>query len=206
MRIRPIPAALAIGLFAACLTASAQKPAGETPPAATVASSAATAPGKGVAVGTVKTSATIVQLDAATRSITLKRQDGKVVTTTMGEEVRNFEQLKVGDKVTAEYAQALALELRKGGGGTPAITGEDALKRSDAGQKPGGKAVRPVAVLADVINVDAKKKTVSLKGPGGNIVDLLVEDPEQLKNIKKGDQVQALYTESLAIKVEAAGK
>jgi hypothetical protein len=30
-----------------------------------------------------------------------------------------------------------------------------------------------------------------------------VEDPEQLKNIRKGDQVQALYRESLAVKVES---
>jgi len=61
-------------------------------------------------------------------------------------------------------------------------------------------------VLADVVGVDAKHKIVTLKGPGGNIVEMVVEDPEQLKNIKKGDQVQALYTESLAVKVEPAPK
>jgi Cu/Ag efflux protein CusF len=32
----------------------------------------------------------------------------------------------------------------------------------------------------------------------------MVEDPEQMKNIKKGDQVEAVYTEAVAISVEPA--
>jgi Cu/Ag efflux protein CusF len=206
MRIRPVPALLALGLLAAaCLPAAAQTSAGDKT-GATMNAATATAPGKAVAAGTIKTSATITAIDPATRGITLKRQDGKVVTTTLSEEVRNFDQLKVGDKVHVEYSQALALELKKGGGGTPAVSAGDTLKRSDPGQKPGGHAVRQVSVVADVVSVDAKKKLVTLKGPGGNVVDLAVEDPEQLKNIKKGDQVEALYSESLAVKVEAVPK
>jgi hypothetical protein len=37
------------------------------------------------------------------------------------------------------------------------------------------------------------------------MVDLRVPNPEQLKRIKQGDQVQAVYTEALAVKVEPAG-
>jgi Cu/Ag efflux protein CusF len=199
-------AVLSLGLLVALPAVAQTSPAAGARPAATVDAAVVTAPGTAAAGQVVKTSATIVAIDSATRGVTLKRQDGKVVTLTLGEEVRNFEQLKVSDKVLVEYSQALALELKKGGGGTASITGGDTMKRSEAGQKPGGKAVRQVAILADVVSVDAKKKSVTLKGPGGNLVDLAVEDPEQLKNIKKGDQVQALYSESLAIKVEPAGK
>ena len=87
---------------------------------------------------------------------------------------------------------------------TASATGGETMKRAEPGQKPGGEAVRKVTVLADVVNVDAKKKLVTIKGPAGNLVDLQVEDPAQLKNIKKGDQVQALYSESRAVKVEPA--
>lgn len=195
-----LPAALALALLAGGAALAQQKP------AATLDAGVATAPGAALAGASLKTSATIVAIDPATRSITLKRQDGKVMSTTLSPEVRNFEQLKVGDKVQAEYVQALALELKKSGGGTPALSGGEMLKRSEPGQKPGGTATRQVAVLADVVTVDAKKKLVTLRGPQGNLVDLAVEDPEQLKNIRKGDQVQALYTESLAIRVEPAAK
>ena len=200
MRIRSrTPQVLALVLAAAA--AAAQTPQGDTP-AATLSGSTATAPGKGMAEGTLKTSATVMAIDGGARSVTLKRQDGKVVTLPLGEEVRNFDQLKVGDKVHVEYSAALALELKKTKG--KATASESAsLKRSEPGQKPGGQAVREVAVLADVVAVDARKKVVTLQGPAGNMVDLSVEDPEQLKSIKKGDQVQALYRESLAIKVES---
>ena len=193
-------AVLALGVVAAaCLPAAAQQK-----PAATVDAAVATAPGKGLAAQSVKTTATITAIDAATRKVTMKRQDGKEVAMVLGEEVRNFEQLKVGDRVSAEYTQALALELKKGGGGKASADYGEALKRSEPGQKPGGAAVREVSVLADVVAVDAKKNQVTVKGPQGNLVDLVVEDPAQIKGIKKGDQVQAVYRESLAIKVEAA--
>ncbi len=198
MPFRRTPAVLAAALAVACLPALAQQP------AATMDVGAATAPGKAVAAQTIKTSAKIVSIDAATRTITLKRQDGKVSTVVASDELRNFDQLKVGDTVKAEYVQAMALDLKKGGGGKAAVNSGESMSRSEAGQKPGGKAVRQVAVLADVVKVDEKHRTVTLKGPAGNMVDLAVDDPAQLKNIKKGDQVQALYSESLAISVEPA--
>lgn len=201
MSIRPAARAALVLAVAAALPAAAQQK-----PAATVDAAVAAKPGAAVAAQSVKTSATLVAIDPATRSVTLKRQDGKVVTMQLGEEVRNFDQLKVGDRVQAEYVQAIALELKKGGSGTPGIAGGDVIKRSEPGQKPGGQATRQVAVLADVVAVDTKNRIVTLKGPGGNIVEMLVEDPERLKNVKKGDQVQALYSESLAVKVEPAAK
>ena len=202
MKIRSTAGAvLALGvLAAACLPAAAQ----QKPPAATVDTAVATAPGKAIGAHTVKTTATITAIDAATREVKMKRQDGKEISMVLSEEVRNFETLKVGDKVSVQYTQAVALELKKGGGGKASMETGEALKRSEPGQKPGGQAVREVSVLADVVSVNAKKKEVTIKGPQGNLVDLAVEDPEQLKNIKKGDQIQVVYRESLAIKVEPA--
>ena len=54
--------------------------------------------------------------------------------------------------------------------------------------------------------VERSPKKLAIRKAGGNVVELAVEDPEQLKNIKKGDQVEALYSESLAVKVEAVPK
>jgi Cu/Ag efflux protein CusF len=80
------------------------------------------------------------------------------------------------------------------------------MERTPPGAKPGGTVGREVKVLADVVGVNTKTKTVTLKGPKGNTVDLKVEDPAQLANIKTGDQVEAVYTEALAISVEPAAQ
>ena len=52
-----------------------------------------------------------------------------------------------------------------------------------------------VEVTADVIAVNTKTKMVTLKGPK-QTVDLKVQDPGQLKLIKVGDQIQAVYTQA----------
>ncbi|MDK3024630.1 hypothetical protein QO239_18715 [Cupriavidus taiwanensis] len=164
-----------------------------------------TAPGKAAFSQTVKETTTVVGIDPATRTITLKGPKG-VSNLVAGEEVRNFDQLKVGDKVVAEYKQALSLDLKKGGGGIAGQTERESGERAPLGAKPGGSAAREVTIVANVVAVDTKKQLVTLRGPKGNTVDLNVQDPDQLKNIKKGDQVQAVYTEAVAVSVEPTSK
>src|SRR4051794_22465045 len=72
-----------------------------------------TAPGTAKAAQTVMTTATVTGIDPATRTISLKRADGKIVDVHAGEEVRNFDKIKVGDTVTTKHTQALSLDLRK---------------------------------------------------------------------------------------------
>src|SRR4029434_96453 len=73
-------------------------------------------PGRVGVAQAVDVTATISGIDAAKREITLKGPDGKEVTMVAGPEVKNFSQLKVGDKVDIQYVEALVLELKKGGG------------------------------------------------------------------------------------------
>jgi hypothetical protein len=162
------------------------------------------APGQVTVGGTAKAMATVVSIEPATRTVSLKDKKGKVVSLVMGEDARNFDQLRVGDMVTAEYKEAITLTLKKGGGGKSAVSERESMDRSLPGAKPGGTAAREVTILADVVAINDKTKMVTLKGPQGNTLDLMVEDPEQMKNIKKGDQVEAVYTEAVAISVEPA--
>ena len=64
--------------------------------------------------------------------------------------------------------------------------------------------MRQVSTVAEVVAVDPKKSTISLKGPQGNVRTLNVQNPEQFKVVKKGDQVEVTYTEALALSVEPA--
>lgn len=164
------------------------------------------APGTATIKGAKKMTATVQEIDAATRTVLLKTPDGRVVEVTVGNEARNFDQLKVGDVVTAVYQEALTLSLKKGGGGTPSVEENQSMERAPAGGQPGGTVGREVRIVADIVAVNPKTRTVTLKGPKGNIVDLRVEDPAQFADMKKGDQVNAVYTEALAISVEPAVK
>ncbi len=166
---------------------------------------AATAPGKVAGAATTEVTAKVVAVDAAKRTVTLQSASGKTRTIEVGDQVRNFDQIKVGDMVHAKYTQALALELKKGGGALSAPTEEGAITPAPApGAKPGGTIARKVTATAEVIAVDPAKHLVTLRGPGGNEVDVEAQDPGQLQNVKKGDHVQVTYVEALAIKVSEA--
>jgi hypothetical protein len=136
--------------------------------------------------------------------VVLNAANGKMVEVQVGDEARNFDQLKVGDVVTAVYRESLSLNLTKKSGDAASVEETPSVERTPAGDKPGGTLGREVKIVANVVAVNPKNQTVTLKGPKGNTLDLIVEDPAQFSNIKKGDQVHAVYTEALAISVEPA--
>lgn len=161
------------------------------------------APGKGAIAETVKVQATIAAIDKKTREVKLKGAQGDELTVTAGPEVKNFDNMKVGDLVTVEYLRALALELKKGGGLVVQRTEQSGGAAAKPGEKPAGAVGRQVKVVADVVDVDPAKQMIKLKGPQ-RTVDLHVADPEQFKRVAKGDQVEATFTEAVAVAVTPA--
>ena len=85
----------------------------QAPTASTVTSNQ---PGKVSMAETVKASATVTAIDKATRKVTLKNADGKTFEVVASADVKNFDQVKVGDQLVVQYVQALTMEVKKGGG------------------------------------------------------------------------------------------
>jgi hypothetical protein len=177
----------------------------QQPPAPKSGAVISSSPGKVSASAAVEITATVTAIDKGTRTVTLKGPKGRVLDVMAGDEVRNFDQIRVGDNVVVQYVEALTLELKKSKG-TPDATVSGAAARAAPGQRPGGAVGREIVVLADVVAVDEAKSTISLKGPRGNVVDLKVQDPGHFKVVKVGDQVEAVYTEAIAVAVTPAAK
>ena len=164
---------------------------------------AGTGPGVAAAAETVKVTATITAIDPATRAVTLKGPQGGEVTVIAGDAVKNFAQMKVGDQVTAEYIEALTVELKKGGKAVVARTEQAVTGSAKPGQMPAGAVGTQVTVVANVVAVDPATQKVTLKGPK-QTVSLKVKDPAQFKLIAVGDQVEATYTQAMALAVTPA--
>ena len=173
---------------------------------ADVSGAVATGPGQAKAVAVVTASGAIESIDAAARTVKLKFDDGGTRDVQLGNEVRNFDQLKVGDAVKVKYTESVALKLVKGGGGAVGRKEDVVLDRAKPGEKPGGVAMQEVTVLVNVVNVDAAKHLVQVQNDRGEVIDLNVKDPKQLELIQKGDQVEATYTVALAVAVTPAAK
>ncbi|WP_297572161.1 hypothetical protein [uncultured Deefgea sp.] len=163
---------------------------------------AASAPGAVTLLEAVKANGTIAAIDTATRKVTLKNAAGQTMSVMAGEGVKNFDKLKVGDKVKAEYMQVLTLELLGAGSNVREHVTETSSASAPAA-KAGGFVGEKLTVVGNVIGVDAKKHTIRVQGVN-RTVTLKVRDPAQFKMIKKGDQIKGTYTQALAMLVTAA--
>ena len=189
-----------LSCLAACIVATALAAPSFAQQGAIVAGKA---PGMAGVAHTANVQAKITKIDQKTREITLQGPQGHEVTIEAGPEVKNFAQLKAGDMVDVQYLESLVLELKKGGGMPVERTEEQAKTSARPGETPGAAGGRRVTVVGDVIDVDTAANKVTVKGPKRTVV-LDVADPEQLKMIAKGDQVQATYTEAAAVSVMPA--
>lgn len=162
-------------------------------------------PGKAAVVTTAEATATVVEINKATRVVTLKGANGRALDVVCGDEVKNFAQIHVGDNVKVSYQEALTLELKKARAplkASAAVASESATP----GSQPAAATRVEITVLADVVAVDPVKSTISLKGPAGNVIDLKVNNPDQFKVVKKGDQVEAVYVQAYALAVTPVPK
>ena len=149
--------------------------------------------------------ATVTAVDAANRLVTLK---GKKDTDTikMGPEVKNFDQIKVGDVVKVTFSQGVILSLQapdaKSVEGTVTATGEAA----PIGAKPAGDVKVGIKGTVTVSKIDLKSRIVTLTGQEGRSYKVKAGKGIALDKLKVGDKVLAEYQETVAIAVEPAPK
>ena len=187
------------------LVVAAASPAIAQQPKVQGAETFASAPGRGEVARVIRVSATVTAIDKATRTLTLKGADGKTFPLVASADVRNFDQIQVGSDVVVGYLEALAIELKKGGGAKVERVESSTGGRTEPGVQPGAAAARKITATGDVLALDAATQTATVRGPN-RTVELRVPDKKQFQMIAVGDQIQVTYTEALAVSVEPAPK
>ena len=155
----------------------------------------------------IEATATVEDIDLEKRLITIKGPKGGVVTSQVGPEVKNLEQVKVGDKVHIKYyravlqkAEILGEDAKRGGSVT-----ESAVATAVVGEMPAGIAGREVRETVEVLLVDPYKKAIAFRGMDGKYREISVDAPHLehwLTDLKEGDKVRVVFREALAIYVQ----
>jgi Cu/Ag efflux protein CusF len=145
----------------------------------------------------------VTAIDQATRQVTVKGADDKPVTFQLTEKAKALPNLKVGDKVDIYVTRAVAYVLNTEIGGAPKASSESGtIRATEANPNPGGEAFRQVKVTSKIEAIDLKKHEVTLMPPEGKVQVVKVENPDlqaRMKNLKKGQTVDAIYTEVLRV-------
>jgi len=194
-----ISMAAVVGMLA-CANASAQTPTpAQTPPPA---QTPATAPAPDPTKAPITVTATIEAIDKAARLITLKGPKGDLSTVYADQSIKRFDELKVGDRVSASYYESIAVNVRRPGAPAPAPT--NAAVTPGQGARPGATAAIQDVITVTVQAIDKANQSVTVKRQDGGVVSFRVQDPKNLEIAKVGDTVDITYTRALLVSVNPA--
>jgi Cu/Ag efflux protein CusF len=159
---------------------------------------------QGEAGGTMQesfsTTATVTALDPATRQITLTTDDGTEASMTAGPEIRNFDQIHVGDKVNATITETLLVFVRSDGA-APSVSHAASLSKAPKGAKPGALASESYEIVASVKAIDPSARTATLLFSDGQTKTFPVRPDVDLSRYKVGDSVVIRITDTISVLV-----
>jgi len=161
-------------------------------------------PGKVVGSRSAKITATVTAIDAAKREITLEAAKGKPRSFHVGPDVKNLDQVKVGDRVVVEFMQGLMMQMQKPGAAPMEPKAAVAAERAEPGEKPGGAMAATIQATVTITAIDTKNRIVVFQGPEGGLYQVKAGPKVHLDKVKVGDQLDATYTEAVALRVEPA--
>jgi Cu/Ag efflux protein CusF len=151
------------------------------------------------AVQPVHIKAKIVGIDAAARAVTLQGPAGNTAIVLVSDQMPGFDKLKVGDNVDAEYKNALLVTAEKVKGADKGIR-ERVDTQVYQPASGGYETAKQIEVLATVEKIDRKKRMVTLRG-AYRTQALDVGPNVDLKDLKVGDMVHAVFVSAAAVKI-----
>jgi Cu/Ag efflux protein CusF len=139
-------------------------------------------------------------IEAQSRSVTIRKADGTVVTTVAGPDVKRFNEVKVGDKVKARYYENLVIRVKAPG--EPAVD-TDVKDAVASGQGlPGGTKARQRTLTCTITDIDMNTPSITFTSANGWKYSSKVRDKSALAKVKVGDKVDIIWTDALLVSLE----
>ena len=155
----------------------------------------------GAFVETHQLTATVAAIDQTNRSVTLVDPAGIKTTVKAGPEVRNFDQIRVGDQLQVTATDRLVVYVAKPGE-LPSATGAESVAVAPKGAKPGAMMAQTTQLTAKITALDPEQHKATLQFQDGTTATLPVRLDVDLSKQKVGDDVVIRATQSMAIKIE----
>lgn len=154
----------------------------------------------------VQVTATVTAVEPAVGLVSLRGPNGEE-TISVPNDVRNLGQVQVGDRVAVSYYRGIAAQIKKHG--KPNAGFESAIIEATApeGARPARAIGQTVATTVTIESVDTSFYTVTFRRADGFVRVLAIETPEGrefLRKLSRGDEVDVLYTEAVAVEVVPA--
>lgn len=154
----------------------------------------------------VEQRALVTGVDQQRRLLALEGDDGGTAVLPVAEEFRDFDKLRVGDRVVVSFTEAIAWQVKPADKGAPGVSARETLSNPKPGEAPGGAIERAITITATITAFDVARGTVTLTGPQGRSQTVKAHNPADLEHIRVGDLVDITYSEAVALAVRPAAK
>jgi len=156
----------------------------------------------------LQVSFSVEAVDQEKRLITLKGPQGNTGEYEVGEQVKRLAEIKVGDKINAEYTVAAVAELREPteeekSAPLVAVSGGE---RGPADAPPAAGIGRAVRAVATIESLDNSTQSITVKGPEGGMVAAHVEDAAVFSHLQVRQTIVVTFAEKLVLSVEPGTK
>ena len=151
---------------------------------------------------------TVKSVDQPTRHMVVTDASGEEYQLKVPASVRNFDQIKPGQKIKATYTRATEFVISRPNTPLPKDTEASMQARAAKGELPAGAVANHVVVTGAVLGIDMAKHTLKIVSPqGGEVHTIYVRNADRQKamaKLKVGDTITAYITESLVVAVSPA--
>jgi hypothetical protein len=146
---------------------------------------------------TVTVSGTIESIDDARHTVNLRKADGNIETINVPVSVKQFDQLKVGDHVSATYNNTVSAKLKPPGEAPVDNMGGSTSMGQNV--ESGGTAAMVRTMTVTVTDVDKAAGSISVSGPNNWRYSRRVADPSLLDKIKPGDKIDITWDTNVTL-------
>ena len=144
--------------------------------------------------------AQIISVDYKTRQFSIRDKYGEVIRLRASNFIRNFGQIRAGERVIVNYYRFVKFEPREPTANElqSSQVNISASERAQFEWKPTSTAVAQKVQIVSVAAFSKDRSLLVVQGRGGDVATIRVKYPENLSYIKVGDTVVLKYPEGFA--------
>lgn len=188
--------------YHAVATFAMQKPRlGPTPvicALALCATALATAQPPNVVTHETVTTARVEQIDQSARTVTLRTKDNTTQSLVVDPGIKEFDRLKVGDRVTVRWVESAVVQIRRG-----AKLAETRDSTAEA-RKTDATIVQQLTAVVTVEDIDPQGLFITYRTADDRKMTRPVPDKKLVEGLRHGDRIEVTLTRARAISIQPA--
>ena len=150
----------------------------------------------------VTLSGTVERTERNSRTLTLRTSPDTTQIVTVGPEVKLFDELKTGDRITVRVSESVIVAVRPGA--KLSVPVDTTASATTSGASGNSDVIQQLKAAVTILSVDRKQNLVAYRTADNTRAVRLVVNPQLLDGLKPGDVVEITYTRERAIDLQRA--